>query len=113
MIEIDSEKKWDDFCKMKGLKLLMLTGLLFIKLQSDELKAQFLSSQSYYQKLIKPCTVKWCGICKQLKKKLLKLYSMNDLVMASVNTELIPSLRDELQIRLIGFVQQPCINIGK
>ena len=29
---------------------------------------------------------------------------MNDLVMASVDTELIPSLRDELQIRLIGIV---------
>ena len=32
MIEIDLEEKWDDFCKMKGLKLLMLTGLLSIKL---------------------------------------------------------------------------------
>ena len=35
MIEIDSEEKWDDFCKMKGLKLLMLTGLLITKLKNN------------------------------------------------------------------------------
>ena len=56
-------------------------------------------SHSSYQKLIKPSAVKWCGICKQLKNKLLKLYSANDLAMASVDTELIPSLRDEFEIR--------------
>ena len=61
-------------------------------------------SRSSYQKLIKPCAVKWCGICKQLKKKLLKLYSANDLTMASVDTELIPSLRDEFENRA-GIIQ--------
>ena len=57
------------------------------------------TSRSSYRKLIKPWAVKWCGICKQLKKKLLKLYSVKDLTMASVDTELIPSLRDEFEIR--------------
>jgi len=69
------------------------------------------TSRSSYPKLIKPWAVKWCGICKQLKKKLLKLYSANDLIMASVDTELIPSLRDEFEIRndIIPTVQQTFI----
>ena len=36
MIEIDSEEKWDDFCKMKELKLLMLTGLLITFIKATE-----------------------------------------------------------------------------
>ena len=89
MIEIDSEEKWDDFCKMQKLKLLLLTGLILISVCIDEFSAI---------SVIKPCEVKWCGICKQLKKKLLQLYSMKDLTMASVDTELIPSLRFEFKL---------------
>ena len=63
-----------------------------------------LSCHSSYQKLInKPCAVKWCGICRQLKKKLVKLYSSNEFSMASVDTELIPSLRDEFEIGTGNF----------